>query len=314
MELLMFFEHLQGLVKKRTLTASDVTMIKQLAEVCERYEHLYMRIDVMMLQYRSGSVTNDFLYYENNLLVGYLALDDRISVQYEVVGMVHPDYRRQGIFRTLLDAAVEEGRARNVQQFVLVNEQGSRSGHAFVRSSGAVLSESEHEMFLMRMPRRAYFDERLVVHEAEQQDIESIVQVQSQSFNDSEDTTRARILQCMQYPEQSYFLAVFGDSPVDCHEPVGSFRLDNNDTFVGIYAFGVCPDYQGRGYGRQMLEDAIHIIRARSQKAIMLDVDVENNRAIHLYRSCGFEIRTTYNYYVLELQMGSENRREAPWV
>jgi ribosomal protein S18 acetylase RimI-like enzyme len=215
--------------------------------------------------------------------------------------MVHPDYRQRGIFRTLLDAAIEEGRARNVQQFILVNEQSSRSGRAFLHSTRAVLSESEHEMFLARMPERQTFDESLIVHKAEQSDIDAIVKVQSASFANPEEVTRKRALQCMQHPDLTYFLAVFGEEELGCHEPVGSFRLGNGETSVGIYAFGVHPDYQGRGYGRQILEDAIYIIRAGSRKTIMLDVDVENDRAIRLYRSCGFEIRTTYNYYVLEL-------------
>lgn len=137
----MLNERLHGLFRKRTLTAHEVTMIKQLAEVCEQYEQLHMRIDTMMLKCRSGNAINDFLYYEDDLLVGYLALDDRSFPQDELVGMVHPDYRQRGIFRALLDAAIEVGRARNVQQFVLVNEQSSRSGRAFLHSSGAVLSE-----------------------------------------------------------------------------------------------------------------------------------------------------------------------------
>jgi ribosomal protein S18 acetylase RimI-like enzyme len=297
----MLNERLQGLIRKRTLTAHEMTMIKHLAQVCEQYEQLHMRIDPMMLKSRPGSATNDFLYYENDLLVGYLAIDDRGSPQAELVGMVHPDYRQRGIFRALLDAAVAEGRARNMQQFVLVNEQLSRSGRAFLHSSGAVLSESEHEMFLSRMPQRQSFDESLIVHKADLSEIDCIVKVQSASFGDPEETTRRRVLQCIQHPDQTYYLAVFGEEAVGCHEPVGSFRLDSSENFIGIYAFGVRPDYQGRGYGRQILEDAIDIIRARSQKTIMLDVDVENNRALRLYRSCGFEIRTTYNYYVLEL-------------
>jgi mycothiol synthase len=297
----MLNERLQGLIRKRTLTAHEMTMIKQLAEVCEQYEQLHMRIDPMMLKSRSGLVTSDFLYYEDDLLVGYLAIDDHGSPQSELVGMVHPDYRQRGIFRALLDAAIEEGRARNAQQFVLVNEQSSRSGRAFLHASRAVLSESEHEMFLSRMPQRQSFDESLIVHKADQSDIDCIVKVQSASFGNSEEATRRRVLQRIQHPDQTYFLAVFGEEALGCHEPVGSFRLASSDTFIGIYSFGVHPDYQGRGYGRQILEDAIHIIRARSQKTIMLDVDVENNRALRLYRSCGFEIRTTYNYYVLEL-------------
>ena len=158
-------------------------------------------------------------------------------------------------------------------------------------------------MFLYQMPQRQTFDASLIVHKADQSDIDALVQVQSASFDDPEEVTRKRVLQCMPHPDQTYYLATFGEETLGCHEPVGSFRLDSGDTFIGIYAFGVCPDYQGRGYGRQILEDAIHIIRASSRKKIMLDVDVENDRAIRLYRSCGFEIRTTYNYYVLELSL-----------
>ena len=33
----------------------------------------------------------------------------------------------------------------------------------------------------------------------------------------------------------------------------------------------------------------------------MLDVETTNERAIHLYRSCGFDIKTTYDYYNIAL-------------
>ena len=69
---------------------------------------------------------------------------------------------------------------------------------------------------------------------------------------------------------------------------------------VGIYAFEVRLGYRGRGYGRQMLEEAIRTIRAETQKRIMLDVETDNTDAIGLYQSCGFEIKTTYDYYDLK--------------
>jgi len=46
--------------------------------------------------------------------------------------------------------------------------------------------------------------------------------------------------------------------------------------------------------------EAIRTIRAETQKRIMLDVETDNTDAIGLYQSCGFEIKTTYDYYDLK--------------
>ncbi|HYX51664.1 MAG TPA: GNAT family N-acetyltransferase, partial [Ktedonobacteraceae bacterium] len=78
-------------------------------------------------------------------------------------------------------------------------------------------------------------------------------------------------------------------------------RLDYMSDQVGIYAFEVRMGYRGLGYGRQMLEEAIRTIRIESQKRIMLDVETDNTNAIGLYLSCGFEIKTTYDYYDLKI-------------
>jgi ribosomal protein S18 acetylase RimI-like enzyme len=48
-----------------------------------------------------------------------------------------------------------------------------------------------------------------------------------------------------------------------------------------------------------MLEQLINIARAERQKPIMLDVETDNTNAVGLYLSCGFEIKTTYDYYEL---------------
>ena len=42
-------------------------------------------------------------------------------------------------------------------------------------------------------------------------------------------------------------------------------------------------------------------IRSESQTRIMLDVETDNTNAIGLYLSCGFEIKTTYDYFNLNI-------------
>src|SRR6476661_1467927 len=112
MERIVTIEQRQGLVQKQTLTIDEINAIRELAWRCEQAEQLHMRIDWSMLSNRSGNATNDFLYYENDRLVGYLALDDNGGAENEIMGMVHPEYRRHRIFSLLISAAFAECRTR----------------------------------------------------------------------------------------------------------------------------------------------------------------------------------------------------------
>ena len=84
--------------------------------------------------------------------------------------------------------------------------------------------------------------------------------------------------------------------------PVGAVRLTEETNETGIYGLGVAPAYQRHGYGRQIVEASIRIAHSEDpQQSVMLDVDVENVRAISLYLSVGFQVRATYDYYALSV-------------
>ncbi len=284
-----------GLVKRQTLSDAEITAIEQLIAICNAYEGLRMRLSTDWLKKRTGNQTNDFLYYADAKLVGYLNVDSHGVLEKELTGMVHPDYRRRDIFSALLAAAKEECDRRGVQKLILVCEDASRSGKAFVQAIGAQLDSSEHEMVLGTLHERPVVNPRLHVRKAGAEDLEAIALIHATSFGDDIQRSRSYTEQCLQRPWSTFYLGLLGE------EPVGCLRLDNLEQQIGIYGFGVRPEYQGRGYGRQMLQDIIHVLHAESNKSIMLDVDTDNTNAIGLYLSCGFEIRTTYGYYSLSI-------------
>jgi ribosomal protein S18 acetylase RimI-like enzyme len=297
-------EQRQGLVSKQRLSEEEIAAIRALALRCEQAEQLHMRIDWTMLQHRTGDQTNDFLYYSNDRLVGYLAVDDRGGAENEITGMVDPEQRRRGIFSLLLDAAFEECRKRGVLYMILICEHSSLSGQAFLRARDATYSEAEHEMLLTESKVYTGGDDRVLVRPARHDEVDKLVQVQVESFEQGEERSRQHLLkhiqEHMQEPDLStYYIGVFGEPEVGCEEAIGSCRADMLEGIVGIYAFGVRPEYQGRGYGRQILQTVIQDLHEKGYPRIMLDVNVENARALHLYRSSGFTIRTTYDYYII---------------
>ena len=132
------------------------------------------------------------------------------------------------------------------------------------------------------------------MRQASANDIDAIVSILATDSGNRVDV-EAWVTYLMGQPQHRFYLATLHNDALGC------LRLDflENDTW--IYAFEVRLGYRGLGYGRQMLEQAIRIARAESQKPFKLDVDTDNINAIGLYLSCGFEIKMTYDYYELKI-------------
>ena len=284
-----------GLVAKSTLTPDDLAAISRLIDVCNQHDGLRMRIGMEMLRERRGDEINDFLYYEDGQLLGYLEADSYGRKEKELVGMVHPDYRRQGIFTELFAIAKEEFQRRGVQKLILICEHKSESGQAFIATTGAELAYSEHEMWLGTFHERGRRTPGLHMRRADAQDIDTIVTFLATDSGNTEDV-KTWVTELMGKPGQFWFyLATLND------KPLGTVRLDFMEEVTGIYAFEVRLGYRGLGYGREMLEQLVHIAREASPKPIMLDVETNNTNAVGLYLSCGFEIKTTYDYYEINM-------------
>ena len=87
----MTAENKRGLYPRQGLTARELAEIETLATICEAYEHLHTKLNWNTLRSRPTDQTNDFLYYENDVLVGFLAFFSFNSFEGEVSGMVQPD-------------------------------------------------------------------------------------------------------------------------------------------------------------------------------------------------------------------------------
>ncbi len=292
-------QELQGIYAKQTLTENEIAEIQQLATVCSAFEGLHMRLFMMdIFKQRSGNNTFDFLYYKQELLIGYLGIENYGTKTKEIFGMVHPEHRRRGIGSRLLRVAQEEGRHSGIEQFVLTCERVSLSGAAFAKAIDAKLDYSEHEMVLGTFKERPVFDERVIFRQAiGSEDLEKVALVLATDGNNTIEWARERVADHMKIPNQRFYILTFGGTDLGCDEPIGTLRLDEMEQQVGIYGFVVRPEYRRKGYGRQLLQETIRVIHNEGSKGVMLEVDVDNTNALELYLSCGFEIVTTYDYY-----------------
>lgn len=100
-------------------------------------------------------------------------------------------------------------------------------------------------------------------------------------------------------PETRYYVVAEREGRIVGY---GGLFSPANGVEADIQTVTVVTELQGEGIGRALLMNLIDEASKRSAPAILLEVRVGNDSAIHLYRSCGFvEIARRPNYYGRDL-------------
>lgn len=285
-----------GVVGTTALSAEQRGAVEALLAECNQYEPIQLMLNLEPAELgaeATAETVDQFLAYDQGELIGFARLDGWSEP--ELCGLVDPRHRRKGVGRSLLAAAQAECRQRDVVQILLICDEAGESGTAFAAAVGATLSYAEYRMQLdpTTIDRSRPRCPTLRLQPATPNDVDVLTRIQSAAFGDPEDFVRPYVIGGLQQSTRQYLLGLLDD------RPVGMLRLGRYEHEADITAFGVLPEHQGHGYGRQMLLDAIDLLLAEGWARIMIDVVIENRNALRLYQSCGFRPVTTYGFYTL---------------
>lgn len=301
---------------KEYLDDSDCNSIYALEETCSNYDNTSLKLDIeykrKLAEEGSSKLNhiNEFMYYDNNVLIGYIGFCGFDGDTIEVNGMVHPEYRRQGIFKILYSFVEIEWLKRTEHRMLLLSDHQSVSGLEFIKSTNAKHEHSEYEMYLTGNVRENNLN-NVVLIKATNSDAKEIAVQNAIYFRDEfnvfneveevniEEYSKEIVKEDLILPEEeekrgfTIYMAMLGD------KIIGKVNIELQEDVGGIYAFGVLPQYRGRGYGREILTKAIGILKDKNVDNIMLQVATKNENALNLYKSCGFEQKSIMDYYVI---------------
>lgn len=280
------------LIKAETITPRAIDECKALVALGDQHEDIAIRVVWDEFDDLASGHSHIFLAYEQDTLIGFLALGTYGSLQAEISGVVHPDHRRLGVFRGLLAGAEDECVRRGIPHMLLICDFRSQSGKAFVEAVGATYHTSEYRMDLTTLSVPEYYNSQLMVREAHSEDVDTLVSILVTGFgNYTEDDVRGFIMQDIQTGARKFYVAFIDDTMI------GTLNVTDMQDSLGIYGFVVLPDYRGQGHGRQILARTIELTRQTRQEPIFLEVETKNAHALGLYESLGFEQTGRYDYY-----------------
>ena len=250
-----------------------------------------LKLEWSVLRNRNPQRVNDLLWWEGERLVGFCGLY-AFGGPIELAGMVAPSFRRRGIGSALLDGAKGLATELGRDNALLVTPRTTPAGPAFAAAHGGKLSHSEHYLFLEAAPPSPEKHLDVVVRYGTSEDFGEIDRLLSAAFGE----------------ESSGDSASFGDDP-DTRQVVierddriiGGLRLSSDRAKTGIYGFVIDPSLQGRGIGRSVLARVCRTLRDEGTDTITLEVEVENDHALGLYTSLGFERRATEDYFSIPI-------------
>lgn len=92
----------------------------------------------------------------------------------------------------------------------------------------------------------------------------------------------------LDYPDRYNLVMLDGDKIISTSSYCKS-RFENYRDWGEIISIYFLPEYMGKGYGKDLLEQAVQELKAMGFKQIFLWVLEDNHRARHFYEKCGFK-------------------------
>jgi ribosomal protein S18 acetylase RimI-like enzyme len=278
------------LVEARGLGPDRLAQVERLAEACRADGRLKLEYPTLAL--RPPDQVNDVLWLDEDELVGFAGLYRFGFGPVEITGMVHPQARRRGIGRRLLEGALGLPRAKEAALVLLVADRRSAGGLAFAAAGGGQLHHSEHFMTLGDAVRPPVGDAELTMRPAGAEDTAFVDELMRAEFG-VEGAGEPLPPAVPTAPDRwSRILEVGG-------ERVGALRNDQGSDGGYIAGFVVAAQHRGRGFGRAGLRLAIQEQQAAGVSPISLEVETQNDRALGLYLDAGFETVSTMDYFAL---------------
>ncbi|MDA1638276.1 GNAT family N-acetyltransferase [Bacillus cereus group sp. TH177-1LC] len=280
--------------KKCSLTECEIQQMKDLAHICGQHDQIDYSSDlhVNFLTARNKEEINDFLLYDDTQLVGALSMYDfERPTKLELLGFVHPNYRKQHIGTTLLQTAMKEIRLREADEALLIMNGESASGKAFAIHMKLPYLYSEYSMEFKANEAQKRAKSAIQLTLASSKSLLDLIEISSKAFGDSVENTATWLQKMMDSSSHQVYSALIDE------KVIGTITVSKQEQSTTLSGFAVHPSYQGKGYGKDILMSMVHTLITKGASTIELDVETKNNHALKLYTQCGFEMKTKYDYY-----------------
>lgn len=283
-------EMLSGTIE-RNLTEEKVKDVLDLLKTCNKHDGTKTEL---YLKKHEDEERKDYFYYNNGNLVGFLVIYPSYREgEVQITGLVHPNSRRNGVFKNLLNAAIADVKDRK-KIIRFIKDNSSKSGLLFLESIGAKYIESSYTM-KYQAGKKHEFMEILTISNAKMDEIDKLVEIGMEAFETSDDEERPLVKSNISNEQRRLLVGHFNNQIIGCVLA----SLEDDKATIGDLA--VKKEYRKRGFGRELLNYVIEDVMQQGIVDMSLSVNTDNGNALMLYKSCGFKVKNAIDFYKIEI-------------
>lgn len=267
---------------------TNMLELLRLQDYCESHEDIELKLNWETLKSRDIEEAMDYFHYEGNRLVGFLGIY-YFGEEYEICGMVHPEFRKRGIFSRLFQKAIT-----SISQGtpVLINApRYSQSAKAWLKHCSCEYMFSEYQM-KWRADHLVATSEvnNVTLRGAQEQDIPFLMEVDEEAFGFQHLDLNGYKKSVLENQDHCTYIVE------NQFEQVGKIQVLRMHEDSYIYGFAIMPKHQGNGYGKAALLQTVQNEQNHGRD-IYLEVALHNQQALSMYERCGFVSYQTQDYY-----------------
>jgi ribosomal protein S18 acetylase RimI-like enzyme len=270
------------------LTKMQQADLDGLIKVCQTNEGGIPVIYHDLLLKKRECDTNVFYYHQGQLL-GFLSAYYFYQTACELSILVNPIYRRKGIAKHLLAALLPLLKTMEMETLIfssvpIINDHWLPTYGFDKQQSDYHMERCSHEPVLISNPK-------LILRKASEVEMALLCSLDNACFG----TPKVNMIQRFTYlfNNSDYrILLALKDNKV-----IGKAHVHWQADKANFSDIAIHPDYQGQGFGHELLSHCINQVLMSGRVRITLDVESCNQPALALYIGQGFKIMITHDYW-----------------
>lgn len=273
------------------LTNQQLDEVRRLANICQKTDGyllpIYPHILLTPRHYPSTC-----MYYEKNQLLGFAGIYFFYKDAVEITLMVHPEVRRQGIAKQLINNMMPILSMLNLND-VIFSSVPFALKNWFLEKKFAYY-ESEFEMVRTSKERIDIKEPKLLIQKATHHDL-AILNLIDQTCFDDNLADVSRLNQLLEDRQYKIFVGLY-DKTI-----IAKAHIRWLDDMAKLSDIAVIPQHQGKGFGREMIAQCINYALDTQNLPASLDVQTKNATAINLYTKLNFETINQVDFWKISL-------------
>ena len=273
------------------LNSLQLQQLNELDELCQKVDAgspaLYRHL---LIEKRPSNST--LLYYKNDQLIGFLSVYFFYNEACEISLLVHPNYRRQKIATQLLQQILPLLHEKSIRCVIF----STSPSFSWLSTRGLSYMESEYHMERVGTAPALLPTPVLAISHASSDDLTAIVEIDTLCFS-SKANSPQHVADLLKNPHYTLLVARYQGQIIG---KAHSRRSDDSLFFLSDIA--ILPSFQGYGFGRELVAQAINAVLMQGATQIVLDVTANRqSNAFRLYSHHGFKITQQYDYWAVSL-------------